>query len=144
MTFKELLIDAIKQDEELMAYSVYWLIKNGVVKGTDQVKGIDWNIVNHEDVAEMRKRNELNINPIKLYSVPMGNNQHMIIFAHNVESAKGHYLNETGQLPSRLFDITRKMDKSFWFDDKKRYMTLRELKEETLIFPATAMIYTKS
>ena len=136
-------MDAIKYDEELMAYSVLWLIKNGIVKGTDSANNVDWDLVNHEEVKELRKRNELNMKPIKLYTVPMGNNQHMIIFAESVESARGHYLNETGQLPAKIFDITIKMDKSFWFEDIKQYKSLRQLKDETLVFPATAMIYEK-
>mgnify|MGYP001279734370 FL=1 len=143
MTFNELLMDAIKCDEELMAYSVLWLIKNGIVKGTDSANNVDWDLVNHEEVKELRKRNELNMKPIKLYTVPMGNNQHMIIFAESVESARGHYLNETGKLPAKIFDITTKMDKSFWFEDIKQYKSLRQLKDETLVFPATAMIYEK-
>lgn len=143
MTFNELLMDAIKYDEVKMAYSVYWLFKNGVVQGTDYVNGIDWDLVNHKEVQAMIERNELNLNPIKLYSVPMGNNNHMIIFAESVESARGHYLNETGQLPAKIFDITIKMDKSFWFEDIKQYKSLRQLKDETLVFPATAMVYEK-
>ena len=143
MTFNELLMDAIKCDEELMAYSVLWLIKNGIVKGTDSANNVDWDLVNHEEVKELRKRNELNMKPIKLYTVPMGNNNHMIIFAESVESARGHYLNETGKLPAKIFDITTKMDKSFWFEDIKQYKSLRQLKDETLVFPATAMIYEK-
>lgn len=143
LTFNELLADAIRFDEIRMAYSVYWLIKNNKVKGTDIVNGINWDIVNHQEVTEMMKRNELNLKPIKLYSVPMGNRRHMIIFAQDEESAKGHYLNETGQLPSKIFDITYKIETSFWFEDKKQYKSLRELKEETLVFPATAMIYEK-
>jgi hypothetical protein len=143
MTFNELMFDAIKYDEERMAYSVFWLIKNGIVKGTDNANNVDWDLVNHQEVEEMRKRNELNLKPIKLYSVPMGNNFHMIIFAESVESARGHYLNETGKLPAKIFDITTKMDKSFWFEDIKKYKSLRQLRDETLVFPATAMIFEK-
>ena len=136
-------MDAIKYDEELMAYSVLWLIKNGIVRGTDSANNVDWDLVNHEEVKELRKRNELNMKPIKLYTVPMGNNQHMIIFAESVESARGHYLNETGQLPAKIFDITIKINKSFWFEDIKQYKSLRQLKDETLVFPTTAMVYKK-
>lgn len=143
LTFNELLADAIRFDEIRMAYSVYWLIKNGVVNGTDLVNGTDWDIVNHEEVTEMMKRNELNLKPIKLYSVPMGNRRHMIIFAQDEESAKGHYLNETGKLPAKIFDITTKIDESFWFEDIKKYKSLRQLRDETLVFPATAMIFEK-
>lgn len=144
LTFNELLADAIRFDEIRMAYSVYWLIKNGVVNGTDIVNGINWGIVNHQEVTEMMKRNELNLKPIKLYSVPMGNRRHMIIFAQDEESARGHYLKETGQLPSKIFDITHKIFKEFWFEDTKQYKSLWQLKEETLVFPATAMIFEKS
>lgn len=143
MTFNELLLDAIKYDEEKLAYSVYWLIKNGVVKGTDHFQGINWDLVNHDEVEGMRKRNELNINPIKLFSVPLGNNKHMLIFAQTEESARGHYLNEMGQLPTKIFNISSDMDKSFWFEEKQKYQSLRELRDETLMFPATAMIYEK-
>ena len=143
MTFNDLLLDAIKYDAERLAYSVYWLIKNEVVKGTDYSKGIDWDLVNHVVVQNMIERNELNIIPIRLFSVPMGNNRHMLIFAQDEQLARGHYLNETDQLPSKIFDISNGMDKNFWFPDKKKYQTLRELKDETLIFPATAMIYEK-
>jgi len=143
MTFQELLLDAIKYDEEKLAYSVYWLIKNGLVKGSQHSRGIDWNLVNHQEVQAMRERNELNLEPIKLFSVPMGNNNHMLIFAKDEKSARGHYLNETDQLPPKIFDISNDMDKSFWFPDKNKNQTLRELKNETLKFPATAMIFEK-
>lgn len=143
MTFQELLLDAIKYDEEKLAYSVYWLIKNGVVKGADYSKGINWDLVNHAEVQAMRERNELNLNPIKLFSVPMGNNRHMLIFAKDEQSARGHYLNETNELPSKIFNISNDMDKSFWFPDKNKNQTLRELKDEMLRFPATAMVFEK-
>ncbi|MER2048168.1 MAG: hypothetical protein ABTA23_08020 [Solibacillus sp.] len=143
MTFQELMFDAIKHDSEKLAYSVYWLIKNGVVKGADYANKVDWDLVDHEEVQAMRKRNELNLKPIKLFSVPVGNNSHMLIFAQNEESARGHYLNQKDELPSKIFDISNSMEKSFWFPDKNKYQTLRELKDETLVFPATAMIFKK-
>lgn len=143
MTFNELLYDAIKYDGEKLAYSIYWLIKNGIVKGTDSSKGIDWDLVNHEEVQTMRVRNELNLSPIKLFTTPLGNNQHFLVFAIDEQTAKGHCFNEIGRVPSKIFDITNQMDKSFWFPDRNEYLSLRDLKDEILIFPATAMIFEK-
>lgn len=143
MTFNELLLEAIKCDDELLAYSIYWLIKNNVVKGTDQANNIDWNLVNHEEVKQMRKRNELNLQAIKTYSVPLGNRQHIIIFAQSEESAKGHVYAELGRIPTKIFDISNKMDMSFWFPEQQKNKSLRQVKDETLVFPATAMIFTK-
>lgn len=143
MTFNELLLEAIKCDDELLAYSIYWLIKNNVVKGTDFANNINWNLVNHEEVKQMRERNELNLQTIKTYSVPLGNRQHIIIFAQSEESAKGHVYTELGRIPTKIFDISNKMDMSFWFPEQQKNKSLRQVKDETLVFPATAMIFTK-
>ncbi|WP_375106134.1 hypothetical protein AB9L15_05105 [Lysinibacillus fusiformis] len=143
MTFNELLLEAIKCDDELLAYSIYWLIKNNVVKGTNQANNINWNLVNHEEVKQMRERNELNLQMIKTYSVPLGNRQHIIIFAQSEESAKGHVYAELGRIPTKIFDISNKMDMSFWFPEQQKNKSLRQVKDETLVFPATAMIFTK-
>ncbi|MGE6516662.1 hypothetical protein [Lysinibacillus sphaericus] len=143
MTFNELLLDAIKCDDELLAYSIYWLIKNSVIKGTDCANNINWNLVNHEEVKRMRERNELNLQTIKIYSFPLGNREHIIIFAENEESAKGHVYAELGRIPTKIFDISNKMDMSFWFPEQQKNKSLRQVKDETLVFPSTAMIFTK-
>lgn len=143
MTFNELLLEAIKCDDELLAYSIYWLIKNNVVKGTDFANNINWNLVKHEDVKKMRERNELNLQSIKVYTVPLGNKQHIIIFAQSEESAKGHVYAELGRIPTKIFDISNKMDMSFWFPEQQKIKSLRQVKDETLIFPATVMIFEK-
>lgn len=136
-------MDAIKFDDELLAYSIYWLIKNNVRKGTDFANNINWDLVNHEEAKQMRELNELNLQPIKIYSAPLGNKEHIIIFAKSEESARGHVLTEIGRLPTMLFDISSKIDKNFWFPEQQKNKSLRQLKDETLIFPATAMIFTK-
>lgn len=143
MTFNELLYDAIKYDEEKLAYSVYWLIKNNVVKGSNYARSIDWDLVNHDEVEAMRKRNELNMSTIKLFSMPLGEGKHLLVFADNEQSAKGHCLNEIGKIPNKIFDITNKLDTSFWFPEKQKYQSLRELRDELLMFPATAMVFQK-
>lgn len=143
MTFNELLLDAIKHDEEKLAYSVFWLIKNGVYKATDYARSIDWDLVNHDEVNLMRQQNELNMTVIKLYTIPLGKGKHFLVFAIDEKSAKGHCVTELGIIPGKVIDITYKIDTSFWFPEENKYKSLRELRDETLVFPATAMIFEK-
>lgn len=143
MTYNELLMDAIKYDEEKLAYSIYWLIKNSVVKGVDYVQSSKWDLVNHDEVNVLRAQNELNLNAIKLYTLPLGNNQHFMVFAKSEEDAKGHCYKELNRIPEKIFDITDRLDTSFWFEEKQKYQSLRELRDDLLIFPATAMIFQK-
>lgn len=143
MTFNELLLDAIKYDEEKLAYSVFWLINNDIYKATDYAHSNDWDLVNHDEVNRMRERNELNMSIIKLYTIPLGKNKHILVFAVDEKSARGHCVSELGIIPGKVIDITNKIDTSFWFPEENKYRSLRELRDETLIFPATAMIYEK-
>jgi hypothetical protein len=143
MTVNELLYDAIKYDEELLAYSVYWSIKNGLCNGMDNAKKFKKELVNGEEVKEMIAVNELDMRIVKLYSMPTTSSNHLIVLAESEESAKGQYLIEVGKLPQKIFDISDKMDKSFWFGEEMGYKTIRKYKDETLMFPNTVMEYTK-
>ena len=143
MTYNEFLYDAIKFDEPKLAYPLYYLIKNGIVNGSDYYKREVLLSVPQIEVDKLIAENVLNLNKIKLYSVPLGNGQHFILFAESEESARGHCLNELGRLPTKIIDITQKMDMSFWFEEKKKYQSLREIKDETLTFPSSVMIFEK-
>ena len=138
-----MLTDAIKYDEERLAYSIYWLIKQGIIKGIDFAKQINWDLVNHDEVTEMITRNELGMVPIKLFSMPIGEGKHLLVFAQDEKSARGHCLNELGIIAQKVFDLTDKINRSFWFPEKQKYLSLRELRDETLVFPATALIFEK-
>lgn len=143
MTVNELLYDAIKYDEELLAYSVYWSIKKGLCNGLDNVKQFKAELVDAAEVKEMIARNELDMRIIKVYSMPTTPGSHLIVLAENEASAKGHYLNEIGKLPQKIFDISTKMDKSFWFGKEIGYKSIRKFRDEALIFPTTVMEFTK-
>ena len=143
MTYNELLYDAIRFDEPKLAYPLYYLIKNGIVNGSDMYKKEMLFNIPRNEVDKLVTENVLGLNKIKLYSVPIGDNKHFILFAESEESARGHCLNELGRLPTKIIDITQKMDMSFWFEEKKKYQSLREIKDETLTFPSSVMIFEK-
>lgn len=143
MTYNELLYDAIRFDEPKLAYPLYYLIKNGVVNGNEMYnKEMLFNIPRHE-IDKLITENVLGLNKIKLYSVPIGDNKHFILFAESEESARGHCINVLGRLPEKIIDISQKMDMSFWIEEKKKYQSLREIKDETLVFPSSVMIFEK-
>lgn len=145
VTVNELFYDCIRFDEEMLAYSVYYLLKNGIKQGHENAASIDWGLVDDAEIKRMMAVNELNLRIIRLYSIPLENRQYMIIFAESEESARGHYLNVMGELPLKVIEMPQsKMETSFWFDDRKQYLSLRELKDENITFPCTALIYQKT
>ena len=143
MTINELLRDAIRYDGELLAYAVYWSIKNGLCKGTDSASLFDRNKVDIKEVLAMKERNELALNVIKLFSMPIDEGKHLIVLAANEADAKGQFLKELNRLPNKVFDITNRMHISFWFEETKQYKSIRDIREEILVFPHTVMVFEK-
>jgi hypothetical protein len=143
LTINELLYDAIKYDEELLAYSVYWSIKKGLCSGLDSAKRFRSDLVVSDEVKEMIAQNELDMRIVKLYSMPTTPGNHLIVLAESEASAKGQYMDDIGKLPQKIFDISDKMDKAFWFEDIG-YKSIRKIKDETLMFPVTVMEYGKT
>ena len=143
MTYNELLYDAIRFDEPKLAYPLYYLIKNGIVNGSDMYKKEMLFNIPRNEVDKLIAENVLGLNKIKLYSVPIGDNKHFILFAESEESARGHCISVLGRLPEKIIDISQKIDMSFWIEEKKKYQSLREIKEETLVFPSSVMIFEK-
>lgn len=143
MTINELLYESMRYDEELLAYSIYWSILNGLCNGVNDARTFDKSKVDMQQVEEMRQRNELGMKVIKLYSMPIGDNNHLLVLAENEADARGQCLKETGKLPKNIYDISGRMDKSFWFPNAQTYKTIREIKDEALVFPLTVMVFQK-
>lgn len=144
MTVNELMYDALKYDEPLLAYSVFWSIKQGLCKANDHVKEFKTELVNQEEVNDLIKQNVLGMNMLKLYAMPTKPNHSLLVFAETEAAAKGHYLNELGNLPRTVHDMTHKLDTTFWFGEEQGYKTLRKVRDETLMFPSTVMEYDKT
>lgn len=144
MTVNELMYDALKYDEPLLAYSVFWSIKQGLCKAQDHARTFKAELVNQEEVNELIKQNVLGVNTLKLYAMPTKENHSLLVFAESEASAKGHYLNELGVLPKKVHDMTNKLDTTFWLGEEQGYKTLREVRDETLMFPSTVMEYDKT
>lgn len=144
MTVNELMYDALKYDEPLLAYSVFWSIKQGLCKAQDHVREFKTELVIQEEVNELVEQNPLGMNTLKLYAMPTKENHSLLVFADSEASAKGHYLSEQGKLPRLIHDMTFKLDTTFWFGEEQGYKTLRKVRDETLMFPSTVMEYDKT
>jgi len=142
VTINELLYDAIKHEETFLAYSLYWSMKQGHCKATDSIKTFRAKKQDIEEINKLIESNPLGIQIMKLYSMKTKDGQNLIVLAENESSAKGHYLSEEGILPSKIHDMTNKMDTSFWYGEEG-YKSFSQIRDETLMFPSTVMRYAK-
>lgn len=144
LTVNEFFYDCIRFDEEKMAYTVYYLLKNGLVRGTDDASSINWSLIDEDTLNRMIDTNELNLKIIKLYAVPLEDMHYAIIFAENEEQARGYCFNAFRKIPQKIIEMPQsKMETTFWFPETNQYKSLRQLKDEQVSFPCTAIIYQK-
>lgn len=142
MSISEALGHAIKDGMDRYAYSLLWLVQNGVYDGNAKIDTVDFSKVNHVEVARLKETGILEFSDIQLYSMPIEPRLFMLVFAKCEADARGLFLTNQNRLPSRIDNMTTKMDISFYFDDVG-HKTLRELKDETMDFPSIAVIYDK-
>ena len=142
MTVGEYFSVALNYGEDLLANSIFWSIKNGVCQAHDDISSFKPELVNAKEVERMREQNEIGIRSIKLYSIPTGPRVCLYVLAENEQSARGAYLNEIETLPKSIEDISHQMDRSFWIEGIG-YKTVREMKDEILMFPAILFEYEK-
>lgn len=142
MNISDSLGHAIKDGMDRYAYSLLWLVQNGVYDGSADINSVDFSKVDHAAVTELAKTGLLEFNNIQLYSMPIESRLYMLVFAKNESDARGAFLTDQNRLPTRIDNMTTKMDISFYFGEVG-HKTLRELKDETLIFPTIALKYDK-
>lgn len=142
MTLNELLYESLKSDEHFLAYSIYWAIQEGLVKGSDRFETLKNINLDTVKINELRERNVLNVKEIKLYSMPMETNQYLFVFAENESDARGVYMQQFSKLPKSIGDMTSRMDFEMW-SEEEGYKTFREMKDEILHFPSVALVYER-
>jgi len=142
VNINESLTHAINDGMDRYAYSLLWLVQNGIYNGNADINSVDFSKVDHVTVTELMKSGMLEFNDIQLYSMPIEPRVFMLVFAKNESEARGLFLSDQNKLPSRIDNMTAKMDISLYFD-KEGSKTLRQLKDETMVFPSIALIYDK-
>lgn len=135
-TVNEFLLDAIKFDEIFMAYSVYIAIREGLLKVTDDEKRIH-EIQFPDDKIRVAIQSDilkLYADMVKLYLVKY-KGDYAVYLARNTEDVEQLHLALFRETTKRIIDMTHKKDIEIYDQQKKKYMSFRNIQENTAAFP---------
>lgn len=136
--------EAVTDDMERMAYSLFWLVSKQFCDTNDNFESVDLGMVDHDEVSRLIKQNALKMKtPILLYSMPVQPKLFLLVLAENIADAKGLYLQTYKRLPSRVDDVSHGMDKVF-YSKIGGYQSIREIKNSVKDFPCIAVLYDKN
>ena len=143
MTVMELMQDAIKYEESLLAHAIMLGMRRGKWKGADAESEVDWSLLDMEEVKQARDENLLGLNTIQLYSSPLSNNRHAIIMAETPQDASTAFSRAFKRQPRVIHHLPHGMDVTTYEKDLSDAQTWREIRNEMNAFPAVAGIYHK-
>src|SRR5690606_25195582 len=110
---------------------------------TDPDERLDWSQLDANEVWAARDGNELGMNPVKLYSSPLGGNRHAIIMAETPQEASTAFTQAFKAQPRVIHHLPHGMDVTTYEKDLTDAQTWREIRNEMNTFPAVAGIYHK-
>lgn len=141
MNLDQWFYESLKNEEFLLAYSIFWAKQKGLVTGSQSYEDFQKVELDFDEIAELQKTNPLNMKQIKLWSLRADEHHYAFIFAESEASARGFFLTEFKALPISTTDATTRLDHEMWNEDEG-YWTFRELRSRTLKFPSLATVYS--
>ena len=143
MTVGELFQDALKYEVSLTAHALSIGIRKGLWHPATPESEIDWDLLDKDEVMAARDRNDLGMNPIKLYSAPLSDKRFAIIMAETPQDASTAFTQAFKSEPRVIHHLPHGMDVTTYEKDLTDAQTWREIRNGMTNFPAVAGIYHK-
>lgn len=136
-TVNNLFLDAVEYQEYLLAYSLYIARQKGIVNFSDTVDTINYDEFPHDIIQEAIKNDTLGLiaNSIKLFIAKQSVGDWAVYFAKSKKEVCMLHLNLFGEQPLQVIDKSEAMDSSIWDQERKKYISFREIKKQTVVFP---------
>ena len=137
-TINELLLDAVEYNEYSLAYSLFIAAQKKIIKLSDPVEKIDYDKFPHDHIQLALANDALNLkaNSIKLFLVKRLENDYAVYFARNEKEVQDLHYKVFNYIPTNLIDRSTMIDSSIWDDNRKKYISFRQLKKLTQVFPS--------
>jgi len=132
---RELLLDAVKENQSLLAHSLYIAIQQNIIKSTDSAVNIPFKKFPMDDCLNAHKKNLLCMHPTKMFAVPH-NNFFAYYFAKNEQDVIDLHKKLFGHITKKPIDVSERIYMTIYDEEKKRYEDLYELRDKTMKLPA--------
>jgi hypothetical protein len=91
MLIKEAYSDSLRYEESSLAHYIHHLLAEKKISLDDDLSKLNFDLANHQKVAEMIRNNVLGIYKVRVYSLKMNQKDFVFIFAPSEEEAIQYY-----------------------------------------------------
>lgn len=140
MTIRELYEDAVRYDEKTLAHYIILLLREGKLSLQDKASKMAEVQPNIETLKDMINKNELGLNPVKIYTLKVNSKKFAFIFAESEEKAIEHFKKSHRSEPLNCIEMS--LDELMAVGN--RFLTFRDYRNELNTFPYLAGYYERS
>lgn len=136
-TINQLYFDAVEYEQFYLAYALFIAAKHGIIKFSDPVQQLNYDKFPHESIQQACQKDELRLiaDSVKLYLLKRQEGDWALYLSKRQQDAVALHVHMFGEQPLRIVNNTVKMDSSIWDPERKRYISFREIKKQTTVFP---------
>ncbi|SDN63386.1 hypothetical protein [Bacillus sp. OK048] len=139
MLIKEAYLDSLRYEESSLAHYIHHLLAEKKISLEDNITKLNFDLANHEEVAEMIRNNVLGIYKVRVYSLKMNQKDFVFIFALSEEEAIQYYTKTFHKRPWNCHEHL--LDYQFYRGNEG--ISFWDIRRECESFPAIAGYYTR-
>jgi hypothetical protein len=139
MLIKEAFLDSLRNEESSLAHYIQYLLAEKKLSLEDDISKLNFDLANHQKVAEMIRNNVLGIYKVRVYSLKMNQKDFVFIFACSEEEAIQYYTKTFLQRPWNCHEHLL----DFQFYRGNEVISFRDMRKECDRFPAIAGYYSR-
>ncbi|MDQ1002821.1 hypothetical protein QFZ28_003221 [Neobacillus niacini] len=139
MLIKEAYSDSLRYEESSLAHYIHHLLAEKKISLDDDLSKLNFDLANHQKVAEMIRNNVLGIYKVRVYSLKMNQKDFVFIFAPSEEEAIQYYTKTFHQKPWNCHESLL----DFQFYRGNDVISFRDMRRECESFPAIAGYYSR-
>lgn len=134
-SIRDLYADAMIFENPFMAYGIFLLDQKGLIEWEADEGTLTFDAISLDEINAAIKEDMLSLKKASLYSMKIRNNLFAFILSNNEKSAVREFIRVNGQDPLFVAETNDYMGRSMYFEESKKTMSFRELRDQTKEFP---------
>ncbi|MBM7602548.1 hypothetical protein JOC75_000518 [Metabacillus crassostreae] len=139
MIIKELYLESLLLEESPLAHYIFYLLNEKKISLNDDVSKLNFDLADHQKVAELIENNVLGFHKVDIFSLKMNQNEYVFIFADSKQKAIQFFKETFGHVPMNChaysldYELTR----------GNEVVSFRKMRMEYECFPVVAGFFNR-
>lgn len=134
-SIRDLYADAMIFENPFVAYGIFLLDQKGLIDWEAEEETLTFDPISFDEINAAIKLDVLSLKKVNLYSMKIRSNLFAFMLSNNEKSAVREFIRVNGRDPLVVAETNDYMGRSMYFEDSKKTMSFRELREQTKELP---------